>query len=482
MILQTYNSPLSILNSPLTFRRYFVQLLTCGDILRATGGVLICGNPEEQIANISTDSRKISEGDVFVPICGERFDGHDYINASLAAGAVAALTHKDWEPVPGKSIIRVQDTLKALGDIAGHYRSGFNIPVVGITGSVGKTSTKDMVSGVLGQKFNVLKTAGNFNNEIGLPLTLFNLDAFHQAAVLEMGMSSFGEISRLTAIARPDIAIITNIGMSHIEKLGSRQNILKAKLEILEGLHPGGLVILNGDDPLLWGVRGLLSFRTLFYGLEEGKDYRACNVVSAGESGSHFDISIGSREYKVHVPVPGLHNVYNALAAVAAGIELGLPMDKIIAGIGEFSPGKMRLNIINQAGYKIINDAYNASPHSMEAALSVLKDVAINGRTLAVLGDMLELGDFAEKAHRDVGHYAVAKGIDYVVVVGQLGSFIAAGAREAGMAEGHALSFESNQQVIEFLKSFAAQGDVILVKGSRGMKMEEIVEKLSNDK
>lgn len=456
-----------------------MQTLTCGDIVKATGGKLICGDPEQEIANISTDSRKIGEGELFVPIHGERFDGHDYIDASLAAGAAAALTHREHEPVGGKSIIHVSDTLKALGEIARYYRNRFDIPLVGITGSVGKTSTKDMVSGVLGQKYNVLKTAGNFNNEIGLPLTLFNLDAFHEAAVIEMGMSGFGEISRLTAIAQPNVAIITNIGMSHIEKLGSRQNILKAKLEILEGLKTGGLVVLNGDDPLLWGVKGLLSFRTVFYGLDEGRDYRARNVVSAGESGSHFDITVGGRDYTVHVPAPGLHNVYNALAAIAAGIELGLPMDRIIAGIGEFTPGKMRLTILQHAGMKIINDAYNASPQSMEAALSVLKDVAVNGRTLAVLGDMLELGEYAQRAHRDVGHFAVAKGIDYVLAVGELGAFIAAGAREAGMADGHALSFGNNEQVIDFLSGFAAQGDVILVKGSRGMKMEKIVEKLT---
>ena len=297
---------------------------------------------------------------------------------------------------------------------------------------MGKTSTKDMVASVLQRGFRVHKTQGNFNNEIGVPLTVFGLDPSHEACVVEMGMSGFGEISRLTSIVKPDIAIITNIGLSHVEKLGSKNNILKAKMEILEGLNKRGLVILNGDDSLLLGLKGLLSYRTVFYGLEEGMDYRGYNVESLGEQGSTFDINIGNREYNIKIPVPGLHNIYNALAGIAAGIELGIPPEEIIKGIEEFVPGKMRLNIINHKGLKIINDVYNASPQSMEAAINVLKEISAGSRTIAVLGDMLELGEISEKAHFDVGKYAVSNGIDYVVAVGEYGDNTAGGAIDAG--------------------------------------------------
>lgn len=456
-----------------------MQRLRCEEIICATKGSLVSGDIHTELTGISTDSRKINGGDLFIPIAGERFDGHDFIKAALELGAAAVLTHKDMEPAAGKVIIRVENTFKALGDIAAYYRQKFSIPFVGITGSVGKTSTKDMIASVLRQKYDVLKTEGNFNNEIGLPLTILNLDSFHEAAVIEMGMSGFGEISRLTSIARPDIAVITNIGLSHIEKLGSRQNILKAKMEILEGLRADGLVILNGDDKLLYGMKGLLRHRTVFYGMEEGMNYQAYNIKTAGEHGTHFEIALGNKEYTVHVPVPGIHNVYNALAAIAAGTELKLSPEKIIKGIAEFSPGKMRLNIIQGKQLKVINDAYNASPQSMEAAINVLKDIGNIGRTIAVLGDMLEMGEWAHKAHKDVGRYAVSKGVDYIVTVGPDGRNIACGAIEAGASRDRVFSFEKNAEVNKFLGGFVRQDDVILVKGSRGMKMEEIVEHLT---
>ncbi|MCX7746963.1 MAG: UDP-N-acetylmuramoyl-tripeptide--D-alanyl-D-alanine ligase [Clostridia bacterium] len=456
-----------------------MQRIKCEEVLKAVQGVLISGDLKADILNISTDSRKINEGDLFIPISGEKFDGHDFIDASLDKGAAAALTHKDKEPVPGKVIIRVEDTLKALGSIAAYYRQKFKIPVIGVTGSVGKTSTKDMIASALSHSLKVLKTEGNFNNEIGLPLTVFNLAPHHEAAVIEMGMSGFGEISRLTNIAKPDVAVITNIGMSHIEKLGSRQGILKAKMEILEGLSEKGLVVLNGDDHLLYGTKGLLKFRTVFYGMEEGMDYHAYNVKSAGEQGTYFEIAVGNSEYKVHVPSPGVHNVYNALAAIAVGSELGVPMDKIIQGIKEFSPSKMRLSIISLNGIKVINDAYNASPNSMEAAIDVLKDLGEENRTIAVLGDMLELGDWAERAHRDIGKYLISKQIDYIITVGENARAIASEALTLGASKDRILPFQNNDEIKRFLEGFVEAGDTILVKGSRGMKMEEIVEHLT---
>ncbi|ABN52209.1 MAG TPA: UDP-N-acetylmuramoyl-tripeptide--D-alanyl-D-alanine ligase [Hungateiclostridium thermocellum] len=452
-----------------------MEILKCEEVVKAVGGTLISGEVNTVFYNISTDSRNIKQGDLFIPLIGERFDGHNYIASALEHGALGSLTQKETEPFPGKVLIKVSDTLKALRDLAVYYRQKFKIPFVGITGSVGKTSTKEMVAAVLSKGFKVLKNQGNFNNEIGVPLTIFNLDKSHEAAVVEMGMSGFGEISRLTSIVKPDIAIITNIGVSHIEKLGSKNNILKAKMEIFEGLNEKGLAILNGDDKLLYGLNNLLKFRTVFYGMEEGLDLRAYNVESLGEKGSTFDIEIRGKEYRVRIPVPGIHNVYNALAGIAVGIELGIPPEKIVEGIEEFSPGKMRLDIINYNGLKIINDAYNASPQSMEAAIDVLKDISGEGRTFAVLGDMLELGEFSKSAHMEVGKYAASKGIDYIVAVGEYRSNIVRGAVEAGAKEEKVFEFKDNMDAAKFLKEFVKSGDVLLVKGSRGMKMEEIV-------
>lgn len=455
--------------------------LKISEIVEATGGKPESENIDASITGISTDTRKINEGCLFIPLIGERFNGHDYINKAFDEGAAAVLTQQDHAGGKNRCSIRVSDTLKALRDIAAYYRKKFSIPFVGITGSVGKTSTKDMIASVVGARFKVLKTEGNLNNEIGVPLTVFNLDKCHEAAVLEMGMSGAGEISRLTAIIKPDVAVITNIGMSHIEKLGSRQNILKAKLEILEALNPDGLVILNGDDAMLAGMKDLLKFRTVFYGMDEGVDYRACNINSHGESGTDFDITLSGSEYNIHIPVPGVHNVHNALAAVAVGCELGIPMEDIVKGIADFSPSKMRMDIISFNGMKIINDVYNASPSSMEAAINVLGEIGSKNRKLAVLGDMLELGEWAEKAHFDVGKYASAAGIDEIIAVGENARFFAEGALSAGHGEQQVKYFRNNAEAMNYLQNSSKSGDVILVKGSRGMKMEEIVKGLTGN-
>jgi len=462
-----------------------MKMLTCKEIILATNGILVSGKNEQEILGVSTDSRSIQAGNLFIPIKGEKFDGHSYINNALENGAIGTLTQQDLfcedgyeDKYDNKIIIRVKDTLKALRDIAVYYRQKFAIPFIGITGSVGKTSTKDMIARVMEQEYIVLKTQGNFNNEIGVPLTIFNLDDTYQAAVVEMGMSAIGEISRLTSIVRPKVAVITNVGISHIEKLGSRQNILKAKMEIFEGLSRDGLIVLNGDDNLLYGLKGFLNFRTVYYGMDEGLDYQAYNIQNAGEAGIYFDINIKNSEYKIHVPLPGVHNVYNALAAIAVGVEMGIEMEYIIKGISEFVSGKMRLNIIKSNGIKLINDAYNANPQSMEAALRVLKDVGDIRRRIAVLGDMFELGDWEKNAHVEIGRLAFNLGIDYIIAVGKNAAYIAEGALAAGAPSQNVKHFSNNKTAIEFLKPFIAEGDAILVKGSRGMKMEEIVEQM----
>lgn len=453
--------------------------LSIREIVEATGGQLMSGSIETAVSGVSTDSRKINKGCLFIPLIGERFNGHDYIGKALEEGAAAVLTAQEVSAAEDRCVIKVGDTSRALRDLAAFYRKKFSVPFVGITGSVGKTSTKDMIACVVGSRLKVLKTEGNLNNEIGVPLTIFNLDRSHEAAVLEMGMSGAGEISRLTAIIRPDVAVITNIGMSHIEKLGSRQNILKAKLEILEALNPGGLVVLNGDDALLAGMKNLLKFRTVFYGMDEGVDYRACNINSHGESGTFFDLAVGGREYNIHIPVPGVHNVHNALAAAAVGCELGIPMEDVVNGIAGFSPSKMRMDIILFNGMKIINDAYNASPNSMEAGISVLCEIGLQSRKIAVLGDMLELGEWAEEAHFNVGKYASAAGTDEIIAVGDNARFIAEGALSAGHPQGKVKYFQENNEALTHLQKDLKPGDVVLVKGSRGMKMEEIVKALT---
>lgn len=458
-----------------------MQKLICEEILKATGGKLEAGYGNTAFTGISTDSRKIKTGDLFIPLAGQNFDGHDFIQKAIDSGAAGVVTQKHFTVPEGKAVILVKDTSAALRDIAAYYRNKFPVPFVGITGSVGKTSTKDMVACAVGTRYRVLKTEGNFNNEIGVPLTVLNLNSTHEAAVVEMGMSSIGEISRLTAIVKPHIAIITNIGISHIEKLGSRQNILKAKMEILEGLDRDGLVILNGDDTLLRGARSFVSFRTKLYGLEEECDYQAYNIKALGEDGSDFDILVGGSEYRVHVPLPGIHNVYNALAAIAAGCELKVPMKDIVSGISQFSPSKMRLNIFERDGIKIIDDVYNANPQSMEAAIGVLCDISEGARKIAVLGDMLELGDWAGKAHYDVGKFAAGKGVDYIITVGQNARQIAQGALEGGCGKERTASFGTIEEALKYANEIITQGDIILVKGSRGMKMEGIVNGLAVD-
>jgi len=457
-----------------------MELLYCREILSATGGILISGKMEDTISNISTDTRQIAGGDFFIPIAGERFDGHDFIADAFREGASGCLTHRDLEgldvPMEGRIIIRVEDTARALRDLASYYRSKFNIPVVGITGSVGKTSTKEMIACVLARKYNVLKTSRNLNNEIGLPLTVFNLNSSHEIAVFEMGMSALGEISRLTAIAKPSIAVISNIGISHIEKLGSKNNILKAKMEILEGLSDDGIVILNGDDDLLLGLKGLLRFRTIYYGMGEGMDYQAYNIRT-GEKGTFFEIFLGNKEYTVEIKVPGVHNVYNALAAISTGMVMGIPPEDIIEGIAMFRSGDMRLDIKEYNGIKVINDVYNASPDSMQAALRVLKDVSAE-RRIAVLGDMLELGRWSEEAHRSVGRFAALCNPDYVIAVGNYSSFIIEGARENIKGKMETFALKNNEEAIELISSVIKAGDAVLVKGSRGMRMERIVERI----
>jgi len=452
-----------------------VEKITIREILTATGGKLLSGTENMIINKITTDSRQAEKGALFIALKGDNFDGNDFAEKFLQGGE-AVVVEKNISPVNGKSVILVDDTKKALSDIARYYRNKFNIPVVGVTGSVGKTSTKDMLASVLSQKFNTLKTQGNFNNEIGLPLTVFNLSKENEIAVLEMGMNNFREISRLTHIAQPSIAVITNIGTAHIGNLGSQQNILKAKLEILEKLTPNGIVVLNGDDKILYSLKGKLPHTVIYYGIDNLKaDIVATNII-LGADKSKFKVKINGKIYPFEVNVIGQHHIYNALAAIIVGLQQKVEIEKIIKGVAEFSSGSMRQSIVKLDGITLIEDCYNASAASMEAALKVLSQIGGANRTIAVLGDILEQGDYSEKAHREVGLAVAEFEINKLITVGKDSKYIASEAQKRGITD--ILSFDNNKQATEYLIGEVKKYDTVLFKASRGMKLEEISDKL----
>lgn len=449
-----------------------MQRININDIVTATGGRLVCGNGDFEISEITTDSRKAGVNMLFVPILGENNDGHDFIGSAFENGADAVITHRDIPEIPGKNIVRVEDTRVAFGDIARFYKQKYNLPTVGITGSVGKTTTKDMISAVLAMKYNTLKTQGNFNNDIGLPITIFRLEKKHEMAVLEMGMSHMGEIHYLASIAKPDVAVITNIGMSHIENLGSQENIWKSKMQICDFFDENGLLVVNGDDEFL--RRGSDKCKVISCGIENKNcDLVAEDIENLGIDGTRFKVRVEGEKYEVYVKIPGVHNVYNALCAIAVGRHFGVSMQDIIDGIREFLLTNMRMEIKNSGGICVINDCYNASPDSMRAALKVLQNMK-SVRKIAVLGDVLEMGGFAEKALYGVG--LEMDGIDILVTVGENSKYIAKGAKLSGVET--VVSFGSNNEAIDYLEEHIKEGDAVLIKASRGMHFEEITEAL----
>ena len=452
-------------------------------VATATSGNIYNVDKDEIVKDVLTDSRIITEGSVFVALKGENTDGHRYVKQALNDGAVCAIVSDNNLAEEGLPVILVEDTLAALRNIASLYRNEFNIPCVGVTGSVGKTSTRDMIHYVLSESYDVHKTEKNYNNEIGLPLTIFGLKSEHDMMVLEMGMSGFGEISRLTEIARPDTAVITNIGLAHIERLGSQENILKAKLEIIEGLSPDGAVILNGDDPYLRSLEGTLPFETLYFGIESKNCDITAENIKKYSGGTDFTVKIDGEEYDVSINVPGTHHVYNALAAILAGIRYNIPVKKMVAGIGKFVTSGMRQNIIKLNDYTIIKDCYNASPQSMQSGLEVLESTYSDKRDkkylrVAVLGDMLELGDIAKAEHEKIGKLLLKYNIDRLITVGEMAAHIGESAIEEGFLASDVFSFYDNESVINNIYSIIKPDDIILFKGSRGMKLEEIADYL----
>lgn len=456
-----------------------MKIITLGQLLEAVHGRLLgeFSDLSTPIAQVETDSRSIHPGALFIPLVGDRFDGHAYIGAALEGGAAGCLTARERDSyLPQKYYVKVEDTEKALGDLAFWYRSQFSIPFIGVTGSVGKTTTKDMLAAVLGVKYKVLKTEGNFNNNVGLPLTLLRLGDSHERAVLEMGMDDFGQIDYLAGLVKPDLGVITNIGDAHIEQLGSRENILKAKCELLPHIKKDGLVILNGDDPLLSALRGNLSVHALFCGQREGCEYRAQVTGGDGVSHIHCRLTTPNMDREVKIPALGEHMIYPTLIAAAVGERFGLTPDQLEEGISQFVPTRMRMNVLRRGkGITILDDTYNANPQSMRAAISVLAD-SHGGYKAAVLGDMLELGPFAPALHTGVGEYLSNVGVDCLVAVGELAGYIAQGAREAGVPQ--VIHCHTREEAKAVLSQAVRPDSTILVKASRGMKLEELTARL----
>ncbi len=452
-----------------------MEQLTIQQLLEATGGTLIgSSSPALTIHEVCSDSRKIKKGCLFLPLVGERFDGHDYISVALEYGAAGSLTAHDVDSVPeGKFMIRVEDTHAALLSLAGWYRNQFDIPVVAVTGSVGKTTTKDMVAAVLGEKYCVLKTDGNFNNDIGLPQTLLRLNHTHEIAVIEMGMNHFGEISLLTRLAHPDVALISNIGDAHMESMGSRDGVLKAKAEIFEGMTEQGVAILNGDDVQLRKLDGAIAQRIIWCGTEETNEWRVTDLEELWDDHIRCVIHTQNSSWTQIIPGLGAHMTYPSVMAAAVGRHFGLTDEQICRGILEFEPTKMRMAIIHRGnGITVLNDTYNANPQSMRAAVDVLSKQS--GKRIAVLGDMLELGELGPALHESVGQFLGRSGIDCLVTVGKLGACIADGAERCGMTQVHRCNNQAQAQAV--LTQLVDADCVVLFKASRGMHFENLVD------
>lgn len=427
---------------------------------------------EAAIDLVTTDSREVRPGCIFVAFPGEKFDGHDFAAKALEEGAEYVVLNHPVKDVPAGKCFLCPDSYRAMMMMGANYRRQFSPKVVGVTGSVGKTTTKDMIAAVLSTRYRVLKTEGNYNNNIGLPLTLLRLDRSCEICVLEMGMDRPGEIDYLGEIVQPDVGVITNIGDAHIERLGSRENIFRAKCELLPHIRPGGLVVLNGDDPMLASLRGRTPVPAVFCGREEGLEYRARRLEGDGDSRILCQMTTPRMDRQVEIPALGEHMIYPALIAAAIGERFGLTQDQIVEGILRFVPTRMRMNILYRGdGIVILDDTYNANPQSMRAAISVLSDRRSQW-SIAVLGDMFELGPFAPALHTGVGECLGKARIDCLVAVGELAEHIAQGARNSGVPLVYHCKDKAEAKPV--LDQLVRPGSTILVKASRGMELEEL--------
>lgn len=438
-----------------------------------TGMAVIRNASGKEAAGIVLDSRKVEPGFVFVATVGEKADGHSFITEVFEKGAIGVVCEREPEDLPGPCIL-VKDSFQALQDIAEFYRKQMPVPVVGVTGSVGKTSTKEFIASVLEQKYKTHKTRGNFNNEVGVPLTLLSMPEDTQAAVVEMGINHFGEMRRLSRMVKPDICVMTNIGQCHLEFLGSRDGILKAKSEIFDFMNPEGWVCLNGDDDKLASIEEVRGKKPVRFGFSADNDIWADEVVGKGLLGSTARIHAGEMNFQAEIPLPGAHMIRNALAATAVGQKLGLTAEQIAVGIASVQAVSGRSRVAEAGGLVLIDDCYNANPVSMKAAIDLLS-LAL-GRKVAVLGDMFELGEKEKELHAEVGAYAAAHGVDCLLCAGKLSESMYAAAKEAGMKDAH--HFPDREALLLQLEKLLRPGDSVLIKASHGMGYEKIVETL----
>lgn len=447
--------------------------LSLKEIAQVTGAE-INSDAEIFFERVTTDSRKVSSGALFVALKGENFNGEDFTADAFKKGAAGVLVSKAFDKNLDGVIIKVDDTLTAYRQIAGVWRDRFDIPIVAVTGSNGKTTTKDLAAAALNGLGNVLKTSGNFNNEVGVPMTLLTLRDTHKAAVVEIGMRGLGQIESLAEIVKPTIGIVTNVSEAHIELLGSIENIARAKGELVEAIKSGGTIILNADNQHTAAMKNIVrdGVRILTYSLDKDADFIAKDIL-IGSVSTEFTLSFRGKEYDFEIPMLGRHNVSNALAAIAAGYACGLTVPQVQRGFSTLTTTKMRYEVIRRDGLTIINDAYNASPASMRAAIRTTSEV-YDGRLIAVLGDMLELGNISEQVHREIGAELVENKFDTLITLGELGKFIAAGARDAGLK--NVYTFDTHEDAAKKILELVRDGDMILFKASHVMHMEKIIE------
>lgn len=442
------------------------------DIVEATGGRLLCGDDNTVVRDVCIDSREIKEGDLFIPIIGEKQDAHRFIESALEVGAATLTSQHRGVVIAEKPYIQVHDTVKAFQDIGAYIRDKFHIPVIAVTGSVGKTTTREMISAALSECVPVYQTEGNHNSQIGVPITLARMPEEADVAVLELGISNEGDMDILSRLVRPNICVVTMIGVAHIEYLKTKQNIRKEKLAIINGMQPGGLLFLNGDDAMLAAMRNKTGVETLFYGTQDWCDYRAENIRM--ENCRYvYDYVHGNDRVQVVLNALGKHNVLNSLVGMAIADYMGYDVREAAQGFEDFKGLRQRLISI-PGKYTIIDDTYNASPDSMKASINVLAELPCKGKKIAVLGDMHELGVDSEEYHYEVGRYAADKAIDELVVIGELSQNIMRAVQESESGI-KCYTFKDNGEVALYLLSVMGPDDIVLIKGSNSMRLNEIV-------
>jgi len=466
--------------------------ITAGEVHAAVRGLRISGSPETRLAGISTDSRSIRPGEVFLALKGERYNGHDFVLNSLERGAAGIIVQENgWneKSLGDKGVFRnvvavtVADTLKALGDLAGWWRRQHEAHVVAITGSSGKTTTKEMTATILELANRILKNQGNLNNLIGLPLTLLRLEKRHNMAVLEMGMNSPGEIARLTEIASPHVGAITNVGRAHLEGLGDLQGVARAKVELVEKISSKGKVVLNGDDKILLQTASMFRKESTTFGLGKTNDIRAANIKNLGRKGVLFDLEYSGGTWPVRLRTPGFQNVLNALTAASVCLCLDEPIEKILEGLSRFEGVKGRFMVRSLPGdIVLIDDTYNSNPSSLTAALESVRALVNGGMKVIVgLGEMMELGNAAEKAHREAGRRVAGLAPDCFSATGEHARDMIKGAVDAGMPKRSAKVAESHDEMLEIIRDEMSHGCLIFLKGSRKIALEKVVEGLKSD-